>query len=86
MLTQETWAATLDICRIFLENYWEKPAEVVAPPRLLDGNEVMAEFSLEPGPYVGQVLEAIRETQATGKINTREDALDFARKWIEENT
>jgi hypothetical protein len=85
-LTQETWAATLDICRIFLENYWEKPAEVVAPPRLLDGNDVMAEFSLEPGPYVGQVLEAIRETQATGKINTREDALDFARKWIEENT
>ena len=32
-LTQETWAATLDICRIFLENFWEKPAETIAPPR-----------------------------------------------------
>jgi hypothetical protein len=86
MLTQETWAATLDICRIFLENYWEKPAETVAPPRLLDGNEIMSEFELKSGPHVGEILEAIREAQATGKIDTREGALDFARKWIEENT
>jgi hypothetical protein len=85
-LTQETWAATLDICRIFLENYWEKPAETVAPPRLLDGNEVMTEFDLKPGPRVGDVLEAIRESQATGKVETREEALAFVRDWLKENT
>ena len=84
-LTQETWAAVLDTCRIFLENYWEKPAETVSPPRLLDGNEAMAELGLKPGPRVGEVLEAIREAQATGKINTREEALDFARNWLKEN-
>lgn len=84
-LTQETWAATLDICRIFLENYWEKPAETVAPPRLLDGNELMTEFDLKPGPRVGEVLEAIREAQATGKVSTREEALSFAGKWLKEN-
>ena len=81
-LTQETWAATLDTCRIFLENYWEKPAETVSPPRLLDGNEVMREFDLKPGPHVGEILEAIREAQATGKISTREEALSFARVWL----
>jgi hypothetical protein len=84
-LTQETWAATLDIGRIFLENYWEKPDETVAPPRLLDGNEVMREFTLKPGPRVGEVLEAIREAQATGKVETREGALIFARDWLKEN-
>jgi tRNA nucleotidyltransferase/poly(A) polymerase len=84
-LTQETWAATLDICRIFLENYWEKPTETVAPPRLLDGHEVMIEFGLKPGPHVGTLLEAIREAQATGKVGTREEALAFARDWIKEN-
>jgi len=84
-LTQETWSATLDICRIFLENYWEKPAETVAPPRLLNGNEIMAELNLNSGPLVGDVLEAIREAQATGRVNTREEALSFARDWLSQN-
>lgn len=84
-LTQETWAAVLDICRIFLENYWEKPAETVSPPRLLNGNELMTEFAIKPGPRVGKVLEIIREAQATGKVDTREEALAFARNWIKEN-
>jgi len=85
-LTQETWAAALDICRIFLENYWEKPEETVYPPRLLDGNEAMAEFDLKPSPRVGDILEAIREAQATGKVSTREEALAFARGWLKEST
>lgn len=84
-LTQETWAAVLDTCRIFLENYWEKPAETVSPPRLLNGSELMAELDLKPGPRVGKVLDAIREAQATGKVGAREEALAFARNWMKEN-
>lgn len=79
-LTQETWTAALDIARILLENYWEKREETVAPPRLLDGNELMRELNLSPGRIVGQLLEAIREGQATGKVETREQALAFARE------
>ncbi|HSL46480.1 MAG TPA: HD domain-containing protein [Anaerolineales bacterium] len=78
-LTQETWTAALDVARILLENYWEKPQETVAPPRLLGGNELMSELGLEPGRIIGQLLEAIREGQATGKVETREQALDLAR-------
>ena len=84
-ITQETWSAALDVGRIFLENYWEKPAEIVSPPRLLDGNEIMAEFDLKPGPRVGEILEAVREAQATGKVHSREAALDFAREWLAEH-
>ena len=78
-LSQETWTAALDIARILLENYWERPEEVVAPPRLLDGNELMKELNLTPGRTVGQLLEAIREGQATGKVSTREEAIEYAR-------
>ncbi len=81
-LTQKTWAAALDAARILLENYWEKPQETVAPPRLLDGNELMSELGLQPGRIVGQLLEAIREGQATGKIEDRRQALDFAREQL----
>ena len=77
-LSQETWLAALNIARILLENYWEKPEETIAPPRLLDGNELMQELDLEPGRIVGQLLESIREAQATGKISTREEAVSFA--------
>jgi poly(A) polymerase len=81
-LNQETWTAALDVARILLENYWEKPQETVAPPRLLDGNELMSALSLEPGRIVGQLLEAIREGQATGKVENREQALDLARQYL----
>ncbi len=83
-LTQETWTAALDVARILLENYWERPEETVSPPRLLDGNELMKELDIKPGRIVGQLLEAIREGQATGKIETREQAFAFAREQLKE--
>lgn len=79
-LTQASWAANLDIARILLENYWERPAEVVNPPRLLDGNDLMKELQIKPGRVIGQLIESIRENQAAGKIVDREEALAFARE------
>ena len=84
-LTQENWSTALDVARILLENYWEKPEESISPPRLLDGNELMKELNLEPGRIVGQLLEAIREGQATGKIQTRAEVVQFAHAWLAEN-
>ena len=81
-LTQETWIAALDIARILLENYWERPEQTVAPPRLLDGHELMKELNLHPGRVIGQLLEAIREAQAIGRIETREQAIHFAREYL----
>ena len=78
-LTIETWNAHLDVARTLLENYWEHPQEAIDPPRLLNGNELMQELNLKPGRLVGQLMEDIRENQAAGKINDREEALDFAR-------
>ena len=84
-LTIEIWNAYLDVARTLLENYFEKPEEIIAPPRLLDGHELMKELGVKPGPMVGQVLEAIREEQAAGKIETREQALAFAREEIKKS-
>jgi hypothetical protein len=78
-LPQETWTAALDVVRFFLENWIEKPTEAVAPPVLVDGNDLMGELALEPGPLVGDLLEAIREAQAMGEVSTREQAISLAR-------
>ncbi len=82
LLDQGTWLKALEVARVFLENYWERPEEAVAPPRLVDGNVLMAALDLESGPIVGQVLEAIREAQATGQVADKESALAFARDWL----
>ncbi len=84
-LRQESWTAALDVARVFLENYWEKPEESVAPPRLTDGNHIMQAYGLQPGPLIGELLEAIREAQAIGKIATQPDAMDFARGWLNDH-
>ena len=83
-LTQENWTAALDIARILLENYWERREQTIAPPRLLNGNDLMRELNLQPGPIIGQLLEAIHEEQAIGKIETREQAIDFAREYLKD--
>lgn len=83
-LTQKFWQTNLDIANILLENYWEKREETVAPPRLLDGNDLIKELNLESGRIIGQLLEAIREGQAVGEISTREEALSLARKLLDD--
>ena len=83
-LPESTWAAALDVARIMLENWWERPAETISPPRFLDGHELMDAFALSPSPRVGEILEAIREAQAMGEINNRDEALDFARNWLKQ--
>jgi poly(A) polymerase len=54
--------------------------EVVFPPRLIDGDDLMAELGLEPGELVGELLEAVREAQAAGEIDSKGQALEYARE------
>jgi putative nucleotidyltransferase with HDIG domain len=81
-LTQEHWAASLDVSRILLEAWYEKADEIVKPPALLNGDDLIGELKLKPGPEIGKLLEAIRETQAGGHLASREQALAFARGWL----
>jgi len=84
-LPQENWAAALDIVRLMLENWFEKPAESIAPAPLVNGDDLMRELNLQPGKIIGGLLEAIREAQAMGEVSTREQALELARRRLTEN-
>ncbi len=48
-------------------------------PRLLGGAELMEEFGLKPGPIVGDLLDQVRFAQLEGLLETREEAVRFAR-------
>ena len=79
-LPQETWAKHLDVVRVLLEAWWEKPAESVKPAALVNGHDLIELLGLQPGPTVGRLLEAIREAQATGQVHDREQALALAKE------
>jgi poly(A) polymerase len=58
----------------------EEDQMVAAPPKLIDGHDLMREFGLKPGPEIGEILEAVRESQGAGEISTSEEALALARR------
>jgi len=50
------------------------------PPALLDGHELMKLFSLKPGQRIGELKDALREEQLSGRVSTREAAIEFLRR------
>ena len=60
--------------------------ESISPPKLMSGDELMAELNLSPGPLIGRLLETLREAHAAGEISNREEALALARSSLTRET
>jgi poly(A) polymerase len=61
-----------ELLRYYFEEFARKP-----PKPLLDGQEIMKVLKIPPGRTVGLVLEKLKEAELTGKIQTRQEALEF---------
>ncbi|MCL5801387.1 MAG: HD domain-containing protein [Gammaproteobacteria bacterium] len=75
----------LEALRTLLEAYFEHPGEQVVPPALINGEDLMRDLGLKPGPKIGELLEAVREAQAAGEVGDREGALQLARQHLKRN-
>ena len=53
--------------------------------RLINGNELMQHFNLDPGPGIGLMLERVEEARAAGEIATREEALALAAEFLSQH-
>lgn len=73
-LTEAEWEKHRSLISYILSRGIEENAPE-SLPKLLDGHDILAEFSLSPGPEIGKLLEVVREAQANGEIETREQAL-----------
>ena len=77
---RDQWERLLRVVEQAFATYFNQFEQVVKPPPLLRGDELMTALNLSPGPEVGRLLRLIEEGQATGEISTKEDALNFARQ------
>jgi poly(A) polymerase len=82
-LPVEVWETELKVCCRLFESWWDKPEESVRPPVLLDGHDITRIFNLKPGPRIGRVLSELKEAQAIGQINSKDEAQEFIRKALE---
>ena len=75
----DPWPRLVELTARMLADYYERKDERVAPPSLVSGSDLLREFALQPGPQIGELLEAVREAQVSGEVRTREEALALVR-------
>jgi tRNA nucleotidyltransferase/poly(A) polymerase len=81
----DEWNRLLDVCSQLLRAYFETPAENLRPPILLTGDDLIAEFGLQPGPALGKLLSELREAQAAGEVLDRPAATAWVRAYLAQN-
>lgn len=63
------------------EKYFEISPKLKEMPKLIDGNEIMEILNLKPSPKLKEIIDEIKELQLEGKINNKEDAINFLRNY-----
>lgn len=77
----EEWGLWLDqVISPALDAFVRRYQEVVAPPPLITGDDLVSDLHLKPGPRIGQLLETVLEAQISGKVKTKKQALRLAER------
>ena len=72
----------MGFCADLLHRTFYDPNSLIPEP-LLNGEEIMKLLGLEEGPIIGKLLRAIQEAQVEGRVQSKEDALEFAKNLLE---
>ena len=76
------WQEHAQLAEYILCQRFQEEESVVAPPKLIDGHDLLDTFGLSPGPRIRQLLETVREAQVTGELATREEALAYIHRHL----
>ncbi len=69
--------ALLEVVHQLITAYFEQHQQLVNPPLLLGGQDLIDIFNLQPGQLIGVLLKRLKEAQAIGQIQDKEAALAF---------
>jgi len=61
----------------------ETPEQMLEP--LLNGNEIMTETRLAPGPLVGVIRKTLLQAQIAGNVTDRQSAIDFVNNYAKKS-
>jgi poly(A) polymerase len=83
-IIQAEWLTRVDRARTLLSAYYDLHAQIVAPPPLVNGDDLIAALNRARGPWVGRALERIREAQVLGEVTTVDEAIALAQQVLAE--
>ena len=75
-LDSTNWQEHAQLVNYVINQYFERES-ITRPPKLVDGHDLINIFGMSPGPGIGEILEVVREAQASGEVTTRQEALSF---------
>lgn len=78
LASMEEWKKHCQLINYILTEHDRQQAKIL-PAKLIDGNDIMNNFELAPGPLVGKLLAMVNEAHASGELSTREEALALVR-------
>lgn len=83
-IVQVEWLLRVDRARTLLAAYYDLHAQIVAPPPVVNGDDLVTVLNRARGPWVGRALERIREAQVLGEVTNADEAFALARQVIAE--
>jgi len=76
----DQWANDVILISRLWQNYWVCP-ELINPPQLINGHDIISALGINPSQKIGEFLKAISEEQVMGRINTKDEAIRFIKKY-----
>ncbi|MFA4884307.1 MAG: hypothetical protein WC601_00790, partial [Desulfotomaculaceae bacterium] len=68
-----------------LYKYYFEAETYINPPALVKGEDLMQELGLSPSRQIGDLLEKITEAQVRGEVTSRQEAISFASRLLNES-
>lgn len=78
-ITEEIVQKNLEGLDKLLDFYLEKRETMKPLPKLLDGIEIMQIKGIKQSPELGKIINALKEAQLNGDVNTKEEAIEFVK-------
>ena len=69
-----------DVCLGLAKEFFRRSKKKELP-KLINGDDLIRNFRLSPGPLIGKILEEVKEAQGAGEIETKAQALELAKEF-----
>jgi putative nucleotidyltransferase with HDIG domain len=81
-IDQSLWQTAVSVVETMISSWFEHHDTIVSPSPLLDGHDLQRLCGEPPGKHIGRLLSQLVEEQASGSVNTKEEAVDYVRRQL----
>ena len=80
-ITEDVINTNLSGLQKLLDFYLYKKDSLKPLPKLIDGTEIMELLGIKQSPFLGEIINSLKEAQLNGDINTKEGAIKFVKEF-----